>query len=261
MNTAELINVLARFCGKRNLANLTQKSLYHQYGMNQVDVFVLFGGSILEGGDVLAQAINAKLAKKYIIVGGAGHTTETLRKIVSQQLDIGDIEKLSEAEIFNDYLNKKYGLQADYLECQSTNCGNNVTLLLELIKKHQIKCDSIILAQDATMQCRVAATFRKYVTDDILVINYATYQVQVIEQKGVLTYQKPPLGMWEIKRYISLLMGEIPRLSDDENGYGPCGKNFISHVDIPSEVVVAFEQLKVLYSKSIRKANPKFASK
>lgn len=103
MNTAELINVLARFCGKRNLANLTQKSLYHQYGMNQVDVFVLFGGSILEGGDVLAQAINAKLAKKYIIVGGAGHTTETLRKIVSQQLDIGDIEKLSEAEIFNSY--------------------------------------------------------------------------------------------------------------------------------------------------------------
>ena len=101
MNTAELINVLARFCGKRDLANLTQKNLYHQYGMNQVDVFVLFGGSILEGDDVLAQAINAKLAKKCIIVGGAGHTTETLRKIVSQQLDIGDIEKLSEAEIFN----------------------------------------------------------------------------------------------------------------------------------------------------------------
>ena len=31
------------------------------------------------GGDVLAQAIKDHIAKKYVIVGGAGHTTETLR--------------------------------------------------------------------------------------------------------------------------------------------------------------------------------------
>ena len=72
---------------------------------------------------------------------------------------------------------------------------------------------------------------------------------------------KKPLGMWDMERYITLLMGEIPRLSDDKNGYGPQGKNFISHVDIPQEVRDAFEELKVFFSASIREANPMFASK
>ena len=33
-----------------------------------------------------------------------------------------------EAELFNDYLQEKHGLSADYLEKESTNCGNNVTV-------------------------------------------------------------------------------------------------------------------------------------
>jgi hypothetical protein len=40
---------------------------------------VLFGGSILAGGNILAQAMFANIAKIYVIVGGAGHTTDTLR--------------------------------------------------------------------------------------------------------------------------------------------------------------------------------------
>ena len=41
---------------------------------------VLFGGSIIAGGDILAEAIQNEVAKKNIIVGGAGHTTETFEK-------------------------------------------------------------------------------------------------------------------------------------------------------------------------------------
>ena len=59
--------------------------------------------------------------------------------------------------------------------------------------------------------------------------------------------------------YVNLLMGEIPRLTDDENGYGPCGKNFIAHVDVPEEVRCAFEQLKTVYGLETRAANPAFA--
>ena len=154
-----------------------------------------------------------------------------------------------------------YGLQADYLECNSTNCGNNITFLLELMKMNHIKCDSIILAQDASMQCRMAATLKKYVSDEVLIINYATYQVTVIQKDDDLIYQEQPLGMWDIDRYITLLMGEIPRLNDDANGYGPRGKNFISHVDIPQDVKYAFEELKRRFPESIREANPRFASK
>ena len=163
--------------------------------------------------------------------------------------------------MFNIYIKEMYGLQADYLECNSTNCGNNITLLLELMQTNHIKCDSIILAQDATMQYRMAATLKKYVSDEMLIINYATYQVHVIQKEDTLIYQEEPLGMWDIDRYITLLMGEIPRLSDDEHGYGPLGKNFISQVDIPQEVKDAFEELKGIFSANVREANPIYASK
>lgn len=66
-------------------------------------------------------------------------------------------------------------------------------------------------------------------------------------------------GMWESDRYINLLMGEIPRLRDDENGYGPAGKGFIAHVDIPENVEKAFSELKDIYGDKIREANPLYA--
>lgn len=63
-----------------------------------------------------------------------------------------------------------------------------------------------------------------------------------------------------MERYISLLLGEIPRLRDDENGYGPRGKDFIAHVEIPQGITNAFNELKQNYSDFIRVANPEFAT-
>lgn len=76
---AEKMNILGNFLGKRDIPELSREALETKYGFSQVDVMVLFGGSILCGGDVLAEAMKNEIAKKYIIVGGAGHTTETLR--------------------------------------------------------------------------------------------------------------------------------------------------------------------------------------
>lgn len=53
---AEAINILGFFCGKRDITELSTKCLKDKYGIEQVDVMVLFGGSILCGGDILAQA-------------------------------------------------------------------------------------------------------------------------------------------------------------------------------------------------------------
>lgn len=54
-------------------------------------------------------------------------------------------------------------------------------------------------------------------------------------------------------------MGEIPRLTDDADGYGPRGKNFIAHVDIPTEVRAVHAALQPVYGT--RAANPAFASR
>lgn len=66
--------------------------------------------------------------------------------------------------------------------------------------------------------------------------------------------------MWDLERYITLLMGEIPRLTDDPEGYGPKGKGFIAHVEIPLAVRNAFLELRQEYTDSIREANPLYAS-
>ena len=144
---------------------------------------------------------------------------------------------------------------------QSTNCGNNITYLLDLLRENQISFRSIILAQDATMQHRMEAGLRKYVSDDVTIINYAVYQANVIMKDGKPAYDTEIFGMWDIDRYLTLLMGEIPRLTDGPEGYGPLGKNYIAHVDIPDSVAAAFDELQHTCRGMVRQANPLYASR
>ena len=257
---ADCINILGRFCGKRDISYLNTEELERKYNISQVDVMVLFGGSIICGGDVLAKAMKNNIAKKYIIVGGAGHTTEALRIKMNREFPSVETNGLSEAEIFANYLKYKQELEVDYLECNSTNCGNNITFLLDLLKENKISFNSIILAQDATMQYRMEAVLRKYINDNIIIINYAVYSAKVIIKNSDFAFEDRILGMWDIERYIMLLMGEILRLSDNEDGYGPNGKGFIAHVNIPNEVEKAFLELKEVYSDMVREANPLYSS-
>jgi len=258
---AEKINILGKFCGKRDIEELSGQQLKEKYGFEKADVFVLFGGSILAGGDVLAKAVQENIAKNYVIVGGAGHTTEALRQRVHDEYPVIETTGLSEAEVFSRYLKEIYHCDVDYLEKASTNCGNNITYLLELLKKQNISCKSIIICQDATMQNRMDAGLRKYAEKETVIINYAAYAAKVRAQEEKLVFTEEIHGMWDMDRYVNLLMGEIPRLSDDGKGYGPKGKNYIAHVDILEEVRNAFEDLKSVYGEKTREANPLFASR
>ncbi len=44
------LNILGKFCGKRDVPQLTKINLQDKNNIEQADVMVLFGGSILEGG-------------------------------------------------------------------------------------------------------------------------------------------------------------------------------------------------------------------
>ena len=254
----EKMNILGAFLGKRDIPELSRKALETKYGFSQADVMVLFGGSILCGGDVLAEAMKNEIAKKYIIVGGAGHTTEALRQKMHQAFPNIETDGLPEADVFEQYLEKRYGLHADYLERKSTNCGNNITYLKKLIDEEWIACRTMILSQDATMQYRMDASVKKYMPG-IQVINYAVYDAEVVVRNGELTYEKEIWGMWDIDRYLTLLLGDVQRLSDNEDGYGPEGKGYIVHVDIPDEVEKAFMDLKKEFGDKVRVANPEYA--
>ena len=202
---AESINLIGDFCGQRDIEDLSQEALQSKYGKKQADVMVLFGGSILCGGDVLAQAIRDKVANVYVIVGGEGHTTDALRKRMKEELPQLETDGQPEAVCFQRYIEEKY-------------------------------------------------------VPDMQIIPYAAYRARVKQEDGKLHYIEEIPGMWDMKRYVSLLLGEIQRLTDDENGYGPKGADFIAHVDIPEGVQAAYRQLSGVYENLIRKADSQYAS-
>ena len=256
----QAINCLANFCGERSISSLTKEALQADYALTKVDVLVLFGGSIVSGVDLLAQAMQQNLARNYVIVGGYGHTSATLFEQAERLYPGSTQGKSTEADLFAGLLKAKYGLVPTFLETQSTNCGNNIAHLLALLLKEKIPIDSLLLIQDATMERRMALTLKKQLQQPAVIINFASYQVTVTQKNGVLTYQEPITGMWEMQRYISLLLGEIPRIRDDEQGYGPKGKNYLVHTDLPDEVEDAFLTLSREYPALIRQANEDFAS-
>ena len=259
---ADYINVIGKFCGQRDLETLTVSNLKSRFQIEQADMLVLFGGTIPYGIDVAATAMQQGIAKSFMISGGVGHTTNSLREKIKNRFPMIITEEKSEAEIISAYLKKKYDITPEYIEEKSTNCGNNVSNVLEILNEKKLRCHHMIIMQDATMQKRMDACFQKYQgVAPIQIINFASYKANVIVKNELLTFADNTMwGMWDMETYISLLMGEIPRLMDNKDGYGPEGKAFIAHVEIPNEVLHAFECLKEEYEGFIRKANPEYAS-
>jgi uncharacterized SAM-binding protein YcdF (DUF218 family) len=241
------INTLVRFCARRDVPALTPDLA--------ADVAILFGGSILAGAAEFAAAMRAGVGTHYLIVGGQGHTTDALRTLLRERMGWPDVTALSEAALFDRYLRTEHGVAVDLLEQESTNCGNNVTNALALLRREGIAHGRLILFQDATMQQRMDAGFRRHAPAAHLV-NYATHRTLVDDE---LAYVNAPDGMWELDRYVSLLMGEVPRLTDDANGYGPAGRDFIAHVDVPPEVHDAFGRLRRTARFATRAADHRWA--
>src|SRR3712207_5315294 len=163
-----------------------------------------------------------------MIVGGEGHTTGAVRASLRARMSwTPALDTASEAALYDRYLRERHGLAANLLEERSTNCGNNVTNALALLRDRGLPHQRLLLIQDATMQQRMDAGFRLHASPGTALVNYASHRttVEVVGDELVLT--GPPDGMWAIEHYVSLLLGEIPRLSDDADGYGPAGRGYI----------------------------------
>lgn len=253
---AEMINILSDFCGPRDLPELSREALSHKYGLPQAGLLIMFGASIPASYALFEHAAADRLARHFMLVGGIGHTTGTLQRLMQPCLPDFDTSEMPEADIMYQYLKSRMDLSDIDLviENKSTNCGNNVTNALKLFPEDDIR--HVIILQDASMQRRIGAGFEKY-APHLHVINYAGYKIRAVSDHGKLRFDRELWGMWDMERYVSLLLGEIARLRDDENGYGPNGKNYIAHVDIPPLVAEAYRALLSVYGTDvIREANP-----
>ncbi|GEA33850.1 YdcF family protein [Clostridium diolis] len=242
------INKISEFLAVRDINTLNPKELERKFGLKRVDVLVLLGNSIPYTVQCAVNAWKNNICDKILISGGIGHSTQILRDEIRRSSEFNSIEVdgRPEADIFFDIMTKIYGVNSDkiIIENKSTNCGDNAKKTIELLWKLNIEYESLILIQDPTMQLRTFASFSKYTYNNIKLINYAPFIPKIdinlkLSNIGIN-------GIWEDKRYLELLMGEISRLRDNENGYGPNGKKFIVHVDIPREIEEAYNSLKTL---------------
>ena len=258
---ADCANVLADWLGVRDMSELTRAALEREAGLADgvADLFVLFGGGVIGTVETLAVAMRAGVARRYAIVGGRGHATygleETMRAEMcnwpQDEASTVDPASASEAEMLAAVLAHRHGLSVDLLETRSTNCGNNIAYLLDLLDKDATPPASVILSQDAAMQRRMVATWQRQVEGrpryaNVKVVSWASYRTQLVWRDGHLSYDVAPEGMWDTDRYLSLLMGDVSRLTDDEHGYGPNGAGFVAHVNIPDEVRQAWDELGLL---------------
>jgi len=144
------------------------------------------------------------------------------------------------------------------LDTASSNCGENALFALRTLQDHGVEADSLILMQDPTMQRRTDATFRKVWREAGLtagIVNDPTWVPQLSLCDGELEFARRIAGCWPVERFTSLVMGEIPRLRDDEAGYGPKGQGLIEHVDIPQTVLGAHARLAASYPEFVRQVS------
>lgn len=243
------VNKIGQFLAVRDISKLDSKELEKTAGLKKVDVLVLLGNSIPYTIKCAIEAYENNLCDKILINGGIGHSTQILRDEIRKDSTFNsiEVENRAEADIFFDIMTQIYNIDPNkiIIENKSTNCGDNAKKAVEILNDSHVSYNSLLLIQDPTMQLRTYASFLKYINaEKVKLINYAPFIPNINNELKLIN--KEVNGIWNEQRYFELLMGEIPRLKDDEHGYGPKGKDFIAHVDIPTEIEEDYKLLKAL---------------
>jgi uncharacterized SAM-binding protein YcdF (DUF218 family) len=240
------LNTLADYLALRDALDLEPAS-----AGSPVDCLVLLPSAVLRTAERAFAAIRNGVAPVLLVSGGQGHSTALLREAIAQHPRYAGTPSLgrSEAEMVGQIAVAHWAIDPArlVLEATSTNCGENATRTLEELSRRGLPCRKLLLMQDPTMQRRTDASFRQAFRSSpgTVFVNDPTFVPLVVAHRGALAFDDPdPAGLWSLRRYISLVMGEIPRLRDDEHGYGPRGRGFIPHVDIPGAVEAAYARLR-----------------
>ncbi len=256
---AAAVNKLELWLGVRDMYEPTIEALENALGLEQADVVVLYGDSVLAGVDSLVSAIREGIAKKSMVAGGRSYATSGLIAAIDAEHPGLVPEDATAADAICAYMDHRNDPLPSIVSSEGSNIGALVRGTMRTLREAGIDPDTIVVIADPIFMRRIEATFA-LAEPTVSVTSLPAYDVQTVFVPGVgLVLQQPtPHGMWSLERYLDLMGGEVPRLRDDENGYGPRGKGFIEHVRIPPEIVEAAELLEEFLGGH-RKADPAFA--
>lgn len=256
---ADDLNTLATFLAAPDVRTPYELGDVEPNAQDPVEVLILLGNSVLHTVDVVAEAVTSNLVETILVAGGYGHSTSHLRRSVREdpRYTTLSVEGKAEAEIIRDLLVDIKGIDEKriMLETQSTNCGENAEYAYEELRTFGMDPERIVLVQDPTMQRRTEATFRRVWApgSKTRFINFPTFIPSVYADNGAVRFENADrAGLWSMERFISLVLGEIPRLRNDENGYGPRGRGYIVEVQIPASVNAAYKRLREVFEGLIR---------
>lgn len=237
------INTVARFLALDDLGGRDK------HNAPTFDLVVLAGNAMLwtlEGAVKKARTSGVPL----LISGGIGHSTGLLAAAVDAHPVYRKAlaSQTSEARLLGDIAAMFLGLDQSrlLLEDASTNCGENGLFSRRFLDAQRLVPAAILLVQDPLMQRRTDASFRQAWADTTCpaIVNWPVQVPRIGYRRDRIDYlQSPNSRKWTPERFLSLLTGEIQRLTDDENGYGPRGKGFLPHVDIPDDVAMAWRHI------------------
>ncbi|OCF45341.1 hypothetical protein I317_00864 [Kwoniella heveanensis CBS 569] len=268
---------------------LTSPNYALDYTSSNADtVYVLAGNAILPLAETLFDHLATYSSTEpavLVISGGIGHSTSYLYEAVKRHPKYRSlypkIDGKSEAETLHIILLEYWprisssidaGELTLLIDQQSTNCGANAVESKKLLDRSGIWPRSLYIVQDPTMHRRTAASFEKIYAEDersqthgmpiLLPSSFTPHlSLSLSDDRGICwsldreSCNGRQIGegeLWDVERFVSLVMGEIPRLRDDKTGYGPKGAGFISHVNIPAEVEGAWARLSDTFA--VRKA-------
>lgn len=263
MDISKDVNLLATFLTH---AEVPLKSLQTR---EPVDCIVICASSVLSQASQLFQALEIRpsVTRTLVLVGGIGHSTSHIYDAVARHPRYNtihaQIKGLPEAQVLQEIMKRFFslpGVQAGgprvLVEDQSTNCGANAVKTRQVLDEAGVTdVKTCIVVQDPTMSLRTKASFEQAFGDipplqrpHFLACPIVVPRVRAVN--GGLEYVFDTADdlraedLWGMKRLCELLVGEVTRLKDDENGYGPKGKGFIGHVDVPVEVEAAANRVR-----------------
>lgn len=224
--------------------------------LSGLDVIGLLGNQVIATLTAACELLRRSPAASLLLSGGAGHSTPLLYDNLCLSSYGGLVrnglvrETMAEAEMYAAVAQAAFHIPAGsiLIENRSRNSAENARFSQQILKDANRRQRTILVLQDPTMQRRSMITWAREAElagSDARVLSHAVFVPAV--EPGPDGMPRFPAGQdqgtWSMERFLALILGEVRRLRDDENGYGPRGRNFLPHVEIPEPVIESYERV------------------
>jgi uncharacterized SAM-binding protein YcdF (DUF218 family) len=221
--------------------------------VSRLDAVVLLGNQVVTTLTAACTLLLRAPSAILLLSGGAGHSTpllyENLRNSAYGVLvDRGLIlETMAEAEMGAVVAQLGFRIPPGRIrvEDQSRNSAENARMSIEILQDARPEQGPVLILQDPTMQRRSILTWGREAEgagSEAPILSHAIFvpKVEPAPDGSLGFVGLQAQGAWTMERFLGLILGEIRRLYDNEEGYGPRGRNFLPHVEIPAPVYESY---------------------